>query len=743
MILSNSIFYGAIPYSEKNDFFSHPDVDKHIIVRGTDRFHVFSEIAKSFTDDEEIETFDFDPFDLSETFLIINSIETGVTLNIFSNLINQSIDVTSIKLDIPEPVLLMDISLFQKLYPPNDSLGAFLFKIDSQKASKISTYLQIEYPDLELLSLKKEQLQQSNWVSSLTYNLKFLAFISLIVSTCLMIQFFRFLGKQREPQFDQLFKLGISKSTIKQLFLIEIGVISLITTILALIFSKVLAQLSLGTFNQLITMFYFRLSATQIHYHWLIILKTFLASITAFSVAYLSYFHGKGFGKNISKVILISLTSILFIFIGLGIIFYYPQRLIVVIAAFSVIAGFFGVCVGSISFIGHSLRRLTNDRFIYFKMARDTLLKDPLSYGAIVFVISLSAGLVISMSIFIHSFSNTIDSWLRSVTFHDVYIQHQSNSIQSPVALPNEVKELTSRAPKSFDISTLYRIPFIYQGLPAQIVFRQNIADPKFSRFIFKERLSGPITNQDIFISEPFSLKHSLNLGDTIYLNGIVDGPLRIAGINYDFVSEFGQITANNALYLANYPEMDLHGIAIKAPESDRDLLNQFLIELARYPSVVIASRTSILDATMKIFNDTFAFTWFVVILTSLIAIFSLVNLLTIVCINRKNELLQLWHVGFNTKQLTRVILAQISVITTIASGISIAIGFSLYALIVYGIQVPTFNWSIFLQIPWLLIIIAPIFVILLSIVIGLIFMTVVGHKLGKGHVNESIRFNY
>ena len=102
----------------------------------------------------------------------------------------------------------------------------------------------------------------------------------------------------------------------------------------------------------------------------------------------------------------------------------------------------------------------------------------------------------------------------------------------------------------------------------------------------------------------------------------------------------------------------------------------------------------------MKIFNDTFAFTWFVVILTSLIAIFSLVNLLTIVCINRKNELLQLWHVGFNTKQLTRVILAQISVITTIASGISIAIGFSLYALIVYGIQVPTFNWSIFLNIP-------------------------------------------
>ena len=739
ILLKEPEFHGAIPYSEKHDYFVHPKIDQHVIVRGTDRFEVFRELSKTLVNEDDVELIEFKPFDLSEAFLVINSIETGQTLTIQSTLMNRSINVICINADIPDPVLLMDIAQFQSFYPPEKTLSGLLFKLTDAQAQDIENYITENSLNLNLMSIKTEQLQQSKWVSSLTYNLKFLAFISLIVSTCLMIQFFRFLGKQREPQFDQLYKLGISERRIKQLFFIEIGIISIVTTILALFFAKFISQLSLGTFNQLISLFYFQLNATDIYYNSLIIFKACGATLVAFSVAYFSYFYGKKFGNHLPSVIRISLFSVCFILIGLGLIFYYPERIVVVFAAICVVAGFFGVSVGSTSFLGHFLRRISTPRLVYFKMARDTLLKDPLSYGAIVFVIALASGLVISMTIFIHSFSWTIKSWLDTVTFHDYYIQHQSNTIQYPISLPDEAQTLMDEAPDSFRFSTLYRIPFIYRGLPAQIVFRKDIHDPIYSRFVFKRKASEPYAPNDVFISEPFSLKHNLELGDTFNLNGIITQPVRVAGITYDFVSEFGQITANNALYLNDNDKITLHGIAVQAPPGAA--LDQFIVKISDAPGVVSASRASILDATMKIFNDTFAFTWFVVILTSLIAIFSLVNLLTIVCINRKNELIQLWHVGFNTGQLTRVILAQISIITTVASGLSVFIGFSLYALIVYGIQQPTFNWSIFLTIPWTFIIIAPLFVILLSLIIGLLFMRTVGHKLGKGRVNESIRY--
>ncbi len=737
-LLDQPLLQSAIPYSEVNDFFLNPQVNQHVIVRGTDRFHVFSEISASLVDQDEIQTIDFNPFNLAESYLIINGIETGTKLALQSSLVNQPIPVTCIELDIPEPVLLMDIAQFQTLYPPTESISALLLKINKETELQIEQLLKNDFQSFDLLSLKNEQQQQSSWVSSLTYNLAFLAFISLIVSTCLMIQFFRFLGKEREAQFDQLYKLGISKQRIRKLFFTEIGIIAILTTISALIFAKFLAQISLNMFNQLITMFYFRLNATEITYTPAILIKTSIASIIAFAVAYVSFFYAKSFGKHLKTVIKISLTSVLAVGFGLIFVFLSSERILLVIAATAIIAGFFGICIGSISFLGHSLRRLTSPKLIYFKMARDTLLKDPLSYGAIVFVIALAAGLVISMSIFIHSFSSTVKSWLSTVTFHDVYIQHQSNTIQYPIALPSQVDDLIKKAPDSFTISTLFRIPFIYNGLPAQIVFRQDIHDPDFSRFVFKSKQPGPYSPNDVFITEPFAYKHKVRLGDELILNGILSTPVRVAGITYDFVSEFGQITANNQLFLQTNQKMNLHGIAIKSNESQ--LLDQFVVTISNLPGVVVASQKTIFDTTMKIFNDTFSFTWFMVILTAFIAVFSLINLLTIVCINRKHELLQLWHIGFNTNQLTQVILAQIVIISVVASLISVLIGFSLYVLIVYGIQLPTFNWSIFLTIPWPIIVSAPFIVIILSLIIGTIFMKTIGHSLGKGRVNESIR---
>ena len=191
-------------------------------------------------------------------------------------------------------------------------------------------------------------------------------------------------------------------------------------------------------------------------------------------------------------------------------------------------------------------------------------------------------------------------------------------------------------------------MPFIYNGLPTQIVFRSNIHDPDYSRFIFKEQLDGPLSNTDVVVTEPFAMKHQLKVGDNLSLNGILSTNVRISGIAYDFVSEFGQIIADNQL--PHFQNKQLHGIAIKASSDEQ--ITAILSRLSQIDGLNVTTRQGIVDASMAIFNDTFTFTWFVVFLTACIVIFSLVNLLTIVCINRKRELIQLWHIGCNTRQL-------------------------------------------------------------------------------------------
>ena len=257
-----------------------------------------------------------------------------------------------------------------------------------------------------------------------------------------MIQFFRFLAKQRAPMFDQLFQLGINETVIKRLFILEVGIIAIVTNGSALLLGALIAKNSLDVFNQMVSMFYFNVTGEDILFHWSIVLKAVIASLGSFSVAYVSYFYGKGIGHQPFRMIQIGLGGSVLVMIGLCIMLQYPLPWVVIGSSLLIIGGFLGVCVGSMSMIGHALRRIKHPRLVPFKMCRDTLLNDPLSYGAIVFVISLSAGLIISMSVFVSSFSTTVKSWLDTVTFHDIYIQHQANSIQVPVALPNSVLEV-------------------------------------------------------------------------------------------------------------------------------------------------------------------------------------------------------------------------------------------------------------------------------------------------------------
>lgn len=706
-------------------------------VRGIDRFQLTRRLSQLLLSSTEQPNIEFDPFDLNQAFLVASFCDNGKKQMVSTQRSAQKIQVMCIKINIVEPLVLMDIALFHAIYSKHNAVDSLLFDVSDSEARAMAVLLNEKFPMVSLVSLKEEQGKYGKWVNSLTYNLKFLAFISLIVSTCLMIQFFRFLAKQRAPMFDQLFQLGINETVIKRLFILEVGIIAIVTNGSALLLGALIAKNSLDVFNQMVSMFYFNVTGEDILFHWSIVLKAVIASLGSFSVAYVSYFYGKGIGHQPFRMIQIGLGGSVLVMIGLCIMLQYPLPWVVIGSSLLIIGGFLGVCVGSMSMIGHALRRIKHPRLVPFKMCRDTLLNDPLSYGAIVFVISLSAGLIISMSVFVSSFSTTVKSWLDTVTFHDIYIQHQANSIQVPVALPNSVLEvLSDLGHNGKKNSTLFRVPFIYQGLPTQIVFRSNIHDPDYSRFIFKERLNGPFSNADVIVTEPFAMKHQLKVGDKLFLNGILASNVRIVGISYDFVSEFGQIIADNQL--PHLQTEQLHGIAINASSDEQ--VTSILSKLSQINGVNVTTRQGIIDASMAIFNDTFTFTWFVVLLTAGIAIFSLVNLLTIVCINRKRELIQLWHIGCNTRHLTMIVLAQITIIGIVSSAISLIIGGCFYSLIVYGIQRPTFNWSIFLHIPWPLVLLVPIVTFALCLIIGGLFMLIVGKQLGKGRLNESIR---
>ena len=139
--------------------------------------------------------------------------------------------------------------------------------------------------------------------------------------------------------FDQLFQLGVSLRVIKRLFVLEIGIIAMVTNVSALLLGTLIAQYSLNIFNQMVAMFYFNLSGADIMLHWSIILKSIIASAGSFSVAYISYFYGKGRASTLDHGS--NWIDRLLVVTGLIFLFKYPVQWVVIGCSLAMIVGGF------------------------------------------------------------------------------------------------------------------------------------------------------------------------------------------------------------------------------------------------------------------------------------------------------------------------------------------------------------------------------------------------------------------
>ena len=143
--------------------------------------------------------------------------------------------------------------------------------------------------------------------------------------------------------------------------------------------------------------------------------------------------------------------------------------------------------------------------------------------------------------------------------------------------------------------------------------------------------------------------------------------------------------------------------------------MRRFLSQVSKRGDMIVQSRKELKKQSIDLFNETFVFTWFIVFLIGGIAMVCILNVLTIMCLDRQRELTQLWMIGFNRRRLHAILFSQLALIGGISIGIALSLGFLLYYFLVFGIQLPTFHWSIFIKVPWLF---------LLSVITIFIFLT-------------------
>eukprot|EP01047_Picozoa_sp_COSAG01_P002066 COSAG01_NODE_52_length_31456_cov_125.226648_24_plen_825_part_00 len=621
----------------------------------------------------------------------------------YSMLIQDHIDIVEIPIEHKgKSLAFIDIAQFQGLYNKGNYIQSLGIKINKKKINKLKEQLKKININLRLQSIEEIEKKQNKWLSSLNHNLKFLGLIALLVSISLCAQCFNFIHHKRKNLYQSLILIGAQPKDIKKAKLFECSSIAIITTILALALASIITTLSLDLFNYFIQTFYFYMDAKYIIISKTLIIKAFLVSFSALGLSYISY------GNRLKKrdsFILLSMASTILAILLLWLSQTHHKTLGLIITLMVVFCILL-ISIGLTSLIGRMLRKIKNDKFWQLKLAAEHYKKNCLDLAIISFVIALALGLILTMFIYVNSFKSTVITWLNTSLTKDIYIQHQLTTIRQSYPINKSILEKIQKQCKKENIQSIQKYNLEWRNLPLIVNAISDLYQAKNMNYMFKEKIQSntKLSNESIIISEALALKHQIKINEDIMLPSLSKEPLHVVGIMYDYVSEYPTIYMPQKAINQN-KEKAIHGIAITfsqtTNESNKIKHMAFVNKLAKENNLNIQNEKTLKKQSLDIFDETFLFTWFIVGITALLSLFSLLNLISLICAQRQAELQQLWLIGANKKQLSSIILAQCRSLIFLAIIIAIISGLSLYVCLVYGIQKPTFSWTIFLDIPY------------------------------------------
>ena len=631
-----------------------------------------------------------------------------------------------------------------------------LVVMDVSTLSSIFGFIQIDrlyVEDYQAESFDGSQLPEFKIISSSTgkqriseaffINLKFIGLLSTVISTLLIYLFFRFIQKHRLLTDHLLINLGISSEIKQTIRIIESIFFIVITTSLGFGLGIVLSQFGLEILSKTMNTLYYSISIENIIVRPPTFVKSLLVSVISVSFA-LSPMVQK-IESSFLKLRPLTKWIMCLIFISYGIFLIFGGQedqwigyrsmigLIIIVFCMSLIV---------VSGLSYVFSKQKSDRMMMVKTASFYIQKEVILSTMMIVAIALACGLFISMSIFINSFQNAVSEWIIKSTQSDIYIQSKNNSIPNPVPMTEtDITKLINH-PATISWESISRDNIVvneksimlrgipYQNIAKQIQFIEKMTDEK--EYVFSEN--------DILISESAAQKLDVKVGQTLKIPTPTETfSGQVAGIYIDYASEHGVITISKKIMKRLYQDQfQIHGITLMIDETQKSSL------LSSFSHLLIQTKAELQNYVIKMFKQTFGLTWILASISGIIALFVLVNMLSVMTIDRRSEIMQIFSIGGQRLHLRQLIFSHALWIGSVSLMMSTVVGFSLALIILKQLTPTYFGWKIplLISIPPILYLMVSMFLVI--VVTSYLAYRYIWKKITENiYIHESIKTHY
>lgn len=330
--------------------------------------------------------------------------------------------------------------------------------------------------------------------------------------------------------------------------------------------------------------------------------------------------------------------------------------------------------------------------------------------GVAVTALMVAFAATVGVKVMVDSFRGGVEVWLQDLLNADLYVAPASDD--GAAHLEAELVEALRGSPRLAALSTYRRqtvrveqrlVDLIAVDLasPARSGYRFVAGDPANAWRVLAEEGA-------VLISEPLAYHHRLDIGDRLTLR-TDQGPrdFAVAGIFHDYGSEHGRILIDRNTYQRFWNDRAVGSVGVYgAPGQDLADLRRRIEELGNhFQPIVVHSSHDIRQASLAVFDRTFAITAVLRLLAIAVAFVGMLSALMALQLERARELAMLRALGMTAREIGGMVSLQTAYLGLISGLLAVPAGLGLAAFLIQVIQRRAFGWTLPFTIePWILI---------------------------------------
>jgi putative ABC transport system permease protein len=554
-------------------------------------------------------------------------------------------------------------------------------------------------------------------IRAFQWNLTALSLLALVVGMFLIYQTMTFAVVQRRPLIGTLRAIGVTRGEIFGLVMAEALLIGLVGTLAGLALGVGMAQGLLRLVTRTINDLYFVLSVRDVVLDPLALARGVVLGVGATAVAALAPALEATAAPPravMSRAVLESRarrTLRRAPWLGLGVMAIGAAVLAVPGAGiaggfaglFVVVLGYALVTPGAAVLLLRGLHPAASAAFgVPGRLATRGIVAALSRTSVAVAALTIAVAAAIGVGVMVASFREAVTRWLEGTLHADVYVSAPSLVGNRPDATldPALVARLVA-TPGVGRVSTSRRVLVPTPGGPVEVV-ALDLDPERRPRWRFREGgadgvWGGP--DAAVIVSEPYANRHGTRAGGVVRLRtDRGDRDFRVAGVFYDYGSSAGVVLMSRPAYERHWNDARISALAIDAaPGTEVAALVAALRERAAAGAsqeVVVRGNRALREASLEIFDRTFAITNVVRTLTLAVAFIGMLAALMALQLERTREIAVLRTLGVTPRGVWGLVTAQTGLMGLLAGLLAVPCGLLLAGVLIHVINRRSFGWT-------------------------------------------------